>query len=637
MIPHLDTTRYDHNTAVLCPDHHPGVENIKGLKATQKAYLKCNAGHVWSIAARDVYRRGTVCPYCSGRKAIPGVSDAVSLNPFLFQQWDNHHNGGSIPSDLLPGSHTVYGWVCDKGHSFTRSLRENIKLSGRCPYCSGHRAIPGVSDVATVYPRILDYWDDNLNNISIDSLLPQSNKKVTLRCPDMGHTWDVSVQVFVARDVSCPICSNKKVLSGFNDLATTHPILAGMWSNNNTITPQEVTYGSGKTAEFVCGLGHAWKATINNMPPDGSGCPICANQKVLAGYNDFASCAPQELLEQWDVENNTVAPHDIVVKSDRKIHWVCDKGHDAHRWVSSPKERSYGKGKCPVCYGRVSIGEKELYGYIVDILGDEAVTTNNRSIIAPYELDIYVPDRGIAIEYNGLYWHTESAGRDRNYHYNKWKSCKDAGIQLITIWEDEWRDNKPLVEKMIAHKLGVVGDTRIFARKTTVVQVESSVARKFCDEHHIQGSSNGSVYFGLEDREGELVAVSVWRKNKDALYLERYCTSATVVGGMGKLLKTGKTWAKNNDCYRIVTFADHQVSDGNLYEKLGFVVDKELSPDYRYLVSGQRKHKFGYRIRRFQSDPELLYREGYTETQLAQLNGLERVWDCGKTRYVMEV
>ena len=262
---------------------------------------------------------------------------------------------------------------------------------------------------------------------------------------------------------------------------------------------------------------------------------------------------------------------------------------------------------------------------------------SDRSIIAPYELDIYIPDRGIAIEYNGLYWHTESAGKDRSYHYNKWRECKDKGIQLVAIWEDEWRDNRGLVEKMIDHKLGVSDDRKVFARKTTVVQVESSVARDFCDTHHIQGSANGSAHIGLKDRAGELVAISVWRKNRNNLYLERYCTSTTVVGGMGKLLKAGKTWARNNDCYKIVTFADHQVSDGNLYEKLGFTKEKELPPDYKYVADGQRKHKFGYRLKRFQNDPELLYREGYTETQLAQLNGLERVWDCGKTRYVMEV
>ena len=105
--------------------------------------------------------------------------------------------------------------------------------------------------------------------------------------------------------------------------------------------------------------------------------------------------------------------------------------------------------------------------------------------------------------------------------------------------------------------------------------------------------------------------------------------------GMGKLLKEGKNIALKYHCSKIVTFSDHQFSDGGLYEKLGFTLDKDLAPDYRYLSQGARKHKFGYRIERFKNDPELIYKEGLTERELARLNGLERIWDCGKSRYVM--
>jgi len=107
-----------------------------------------------------------------------------------------------------------------------------------------------------------------------------------------------------------------------------------------------------------------------------------------------------------------------------------------------------------------------------------------------------------------------------------------------------------------------------------------------------------------------------------------------VVGGMGKTLKAGTKYAQKQNVDKIVTFSDHQVSDGGLYEKLGFSCDKELSPDYRYVASGERIHKFNYRLKRFRNDPELEYREGLTEKELAQINGLERVWDCGKTRWV---
>lgn len=166
---------------------------------------------------------------------------------------------------------------------------------------------------------------------------------------------------------------------------------------------------------------------------------------------------------------------------------------------------------------------------------------------------------------------------------------------------------------MLAHKLGVSSQKKIFARKTTVIKLNSHVARDFLDSYHIQGFSSGSTYIGLEDDQGNLVAVSAWRKNKNLLYLDRYATNCTVVGGMGKLLSSGKSFAVENNCQKIITFADHHVSDGKLYESLGFSKEKELNPDYKYFAKGQRKHKFGYRLKRFRTDPNLMYLPGKTE------------------------
>ena len=106
---------------------------------------------------------------------------------------------------------------------------------------------------------------------------------------------------------------------------------------------------------------------------------------------------------------------------------------------------------------------------------------------------------------------------------------------------------------------------------------------------------------------------------------------------MGKLLKAGKRWAQERGCTHIVTFSDHEVSDGGLYQTLGFTLDKELKPDYRYVVDGRRVHKFNYRLKKFRNDPNLEYQEGLSERELALLNGIPRVWDCGKTRWVMEL
>lgn len=254
------------------------------------------------------------------------------------------------------------------------------------------------------------------------------------------------------------------------------------------------------------------------------------------------------------------------------------------------------------------------------------------------ELDIYLPDKNIAIEYNGVHWHSEKIKNGKNLYANhdKWKKCKDLGIQLITIWEDEWLYKKDIVKSMLRHKLHKDESVRVFARNTVIEKLSWGEVEEFLNTYHIQGSSHGSVYYGLKYN-SEIVAVSVWRKNKNTLYLDRYATSCNVIGGMGKLLKYGKKYALDNGCNQIITFSDHSVSDGYLYEKLNFEKDCVLRPDYSYVRQDKREHKFNYRKKRFENDPLLKYKPGLTESQLAELNGFNKIYDCGKTRWKIEI
>lgn len=246
------------------------------------------------------------------------------------------------------------------------------------------------------------------------------------------------------------------------------------------------------------------------------------------------------------------------------------------------------------------------------------------------ELDMYLPELEVGIECQGVYWHSEAGGKDAQHHKAKHDACKALGIQLIQVWEDDWRDRRPIVERMLAHKLGVSQERTVAARKTAVVAISKDEARQFLDNNHIQGWVRGSLYLGLKHDE-ELVAVMVLTYTGTEARLERYATSARVPGGQSKLLKHAeciRPWT------RIVTFADHEVSAGTLYERTGWTADKVLRPDYRYLVGGRRVHKFNYRLSRFRNDPDLEYVEGMSERELAALNKLYRVWDSGKTRYV---
>jgi len=270
---------------------------------------------------------------------------------------------------------------------------------------------------------------------------------------------------------------------------------------------------------------------------------------------------------------------------------------------------------------------------IADHLAEKfVVERNTRSIIPPLELDIFIPEKMFAVEFNGLYWHSE-AQVGREYHKTKYDRCRDGGIRLVQIWEDDWANNPSLILRMLDHKLGVSDSERIHARQCSVVEVAHAAASRFYGQYHIQGATSASVHVGLESKDGQLVALCSFLNTSGADYdLVRFATSCTIPGALSKILK----WFRENlEWTSIKTFADLALSDGDIYMKIGFKLDKTIPPDYRYVVGGVRQHKFLYRKSRFESDDSLFYDASMTEAELAKSNGLARIYDVGKLRFLM--
>ena len=465
----------------------------------------------------------------------------------------------------------------------------------------------------------------------IFSISRGSAYKVQLECPYCGARKKIRANALSKPDY--PLC-NKCVVDSQGNLVSTRPsnLLvdvspeAELWWNDERDV-RTVTAGSKYRAKWKCpDCGDTFVKPVIRFKPK---CDCQSGNRP----NSLLVRAPW--LESEFSEDNTIDISSLTYSSAKKVIWVCNKGHS---WKASVYQRVLQKSGCPHCScSGTSSAEKELRDYVINQVGEESVVANDTATIFPQELDVYIPSRGIAIEYNGLYWHGERCGKERNYHRDKAMACKNAGVQLITVWEDEWLYQQSAVKHMITHKLGVSKQRRVFARQTKVVELTAQQAREFCERYHIQGFVQGGLYAGLVDGAGDLVAVSVWRKNGVHAYLERYCTSQVVVGGMGKLLAHGLSWAQNKGISQIVTFADLCVSNGDLYEKLGFTKDKILRPDYKYVVNDRRVHKFNYRKKRFKEDLNLVWQDGLSESELAILNGIDRVWDCGKIRYTLQV
>lgn len=306
--------------------------------------------------------------------------------------------------------------------------------------------------------------------------------------------------------------------------------------------------------------------------------------------------------------------------------------------------RGSGTISCPNCMkiNHRSNGEADLLKLVGDNYKGE-VRSNFRGLIAPQEVDIYLPDFNLAFEYNGEYWHREEA-IGRIYHFEKFKKCQEIGVQLIQIWDSEWKHPVigQAIRKSIVHKIGASKEQRVSARSLKVVTNPSlDQVRKLLDNNHVQGYVPYTYGYGLQDKaSGGLVAFmgySVDSRRPYEVTLNRYVTSKVVRGGFQKLLKHSADDLSKMGYQKMVSFSDNMVSDGGLYGASGFVIEKELEPDYSYFHKKRLHHKSNFRKKRFKEDPELLYRDAVTEKELAEMNSLYRVWDAGKVKWVLDI
>ncbi len=242
----------------------------------KRVWWQCERGHAWQAPTYSI-KAGTNCPYCSGRNPIVGETDLATTHPHLLNMWSDHNE--LTPKEVTAGSHRKVWWRCEKGHEW-ESLVVSYAIDGcGCPYCAGKRAIPGETDLATVNPEILAEWDYEKNEVSPSELLPSSHDRVWWKC-ELGHSWQAMVFSRTReKNAGCPYCTGRKVLPGFNDLATLKPGLSEEWYQplNGELKPTDVTLGSNKKVYWRCGEHHVWQAFIYaRTKPNGTGCPFCA-------------------------------------------------------------------------------------------------------------------------------------------------------------------------------------------------------------------------------------------------------------------------------------------------------------------------------------------------------------------------
>lgn len=397
--------------------------------SNKKVWWICDKGHEWESSPHQMSRGGK-CPYCSSERILAGFNDLATTRKDLLTLW-NYERNDKKPTDVMAGSNKKVWWKCPNGHEW-EATPNNVSNGRRCPYCSSEKVLFGYNDLATKNPQLANEWDYEKNgNLKPQDFMPNSNKKVWWKCPE-GHKWEAII-ADRNRGGNCPFCSGKKVLPGFNDLATANPQLVREWNykKNGNQKPEDYTTGSSTKVWWKCERGHEWKTSIANRTK-GTCCPFCIDKKVggrkvLPGYNDLSTINPQ-LASEWNYEKNVdSSPQDYMANSNKKVWWICKNGHE---WEADISSRNSGRG-CPICSRNmhISFPEKILFFYLRKTFPD-AIENYKPVWLGKRELDIYIPSIKVGVEYDGVRYH-----RNEKRDMKKDRLCDEKGVTLIRIRE----------------------------------------------------------------------------------------------------------------------------------------------------------------------------------------------------------
>jgi hypothetical protein len=327
--------------------------------------------------------------------------------------------------------------------------------------------------------------------------------------------------------------------------------------------------------------------------------------------------------------------YNILSSNKKEIEIKCDCGHT----VVVPYSVFYNrvKNKANVCTECFPINSKKsgmefnFREYIYSIYDKDKILINKR--FNRKELDIYIPDKNLAIEINGLYWHSEEY-KPNNYHLEKTELCENMNIQLLHIYEDDWLYKTDIVKSIIKSKLNIF-DRKIYARKTVIKILQNFEIKDFLNNNHIQGYRNSDINLGLYYGD-ELVSLMSFNSRKikdnisDVYELTRYCNiiNTQVIGGASKLFSY---FIKKYNFKNIYTVVDRSLFNGYLYKKLNFLLINKTKPDFSYIINSVKEKKFKYRKNKLVSDG---FDKNKTEHEIMLERGFFRIYDSGTLNFI---
>lgn len=568
---------------------------------------------------KDKVLLGRICPLCREEKII---------NNFFTKAKKVHGEKYDYSKVNYVKSSEKVCIICPEHGEFWQTPNSHLSGVG-CPKCGVKQR---ASNICMTFKDFIKKANEKHGDKYDYSEVEYVNSKTKIKviCHEKDENgiehgpFYVEPSLHLHRGDGCPKCAGR---NKYKDKEYLLNSLKKVYKNDNYTFDKVVYRGYKEKITITCPEHGDFDITINHAMR-GQGCPKC---RYVKSANSKRRSIKEVIDEAQKVHGDKYDYSLITEYKNDRIKYPIKCKTCGNIFYQPFNNHIQGGQGCPFCFTQSSKEETEVFDYLKTLVGEDNITKRDREILNGRELDIYIPNKKIAIEFDGVLWHNEKFNSDKNYHLKKTEDCLNKGVRLIHIFEDEWLYKQDIWKSMLANILGF-SKNKIYARKCVVKEVDSAEGNDFLVTNHIQDICESKIKLGLYYND-ELVSLMTFGKSRNSIgsnkhewELLRFCNkiNTVVVSGASKLFKYFiRHYSPNN----IVSYADRRFSIDNLYDKLGFTLYNKSRPSYYYVIGNKRKNRINFQkaklVEKYNCPTDM------SEHEFCLSQKWYRIYDCG--------
>lgn len=524
--------------------------------------------------------------------------------------------------------------ICHTHGVFFVTPNDHLSKKVGCQICGRARTKKAVQerykDVGKEHLELAKKVHNNIYDYS-KVIYTGCNDKIIIGCPKHGD-FEMLLDNHAVQKQGCDKCG-KESMAKISSLKLDDFISRSIKKHGDLYSYDNIILkNSSSVVQIFCRKCKKYFPQQAKIHMAGSGCTTCQREKSAI---ERALTTEEFIFKSQQVHGTSKYDYTMSKYIDSRTQ-VRIKCNDCNYIFKSIAGDHYGKASgCPKCANLISNPEKEIVEFIKSL--NIVVEETKRGIIRnpnngrKWELDIFLPEYNVAIEFNGIYYHSTARNSNINYHKEKTDACLEKGIFLLHIFEDDFNAKKDLIFARIQQL--IEKSEPILSEQTEVKTIDVSMASKFLNNNHIHGATKATFYYGLFHK-NKLVSVAGFlkgkkdTKNSNKYELVRHATNIYVVDSLEKVSKE----FKNNFSETLYTFCDNSFYDYQDYIKVGFIKISKILPDYKYVVKSKRENKSKWKKKDIKIKLPDIYSDNKTIEEMMLAAKIYKIYDCGKTR-----